>query len=698
MKKTKIQPIKKSKTIDYSNKTIENFWLEINETPSFKEKNNIKQITDIFNDIQDSVICIQTKELNHPDIVKAIFNATKKRNRIYLLTNEKDTSLKLLEGVSLIRYGINNIGSFILVNPNTKSSKGVIYSNSLNKDNFSNPDNITLDLDNKQIKSLFRFFSDNFWNKATHEIINSFESPKEVGEPPLDFLPNMEDFCDEDYVKKEILKIKSEAIVSVPHIQNTNLLDFLVLKNSSILTSLKSNDNKFLTSLATKNDIYAVANNDKRVLIAKNNNWLIPNSNETERENFFALKLNNKQIDLLKENISDTIENASFKYHVSQTRKQLDNKNILFPNNIDNVITIKSETQVNANTIELNEFISKDQFTNQEPTFTDDNISVKIAYHWEINPFYTPNNTKKAKLYSDWEKYQNEYNAFLKQIDKLINESNNINIGEHLKRWFLGKKQVISKQQDELKVLETKNLAILEIPKRKEVIKRINQLTKDVSVSLDEINIEIQKSDIKKRIEKLKLQLKNKNNELIEFIKKQEQELTEKETNKEELLTNFLEKHKIKKEELPTHKSEWQRKKNKKKEKIATDKEKLAELNNIEGFIFRRKFEDEKQKIEKQIKKTATDIKSEEQSIEKLTTTKVSNNSSLNLALGKTQKQNTNIENLFSIPDSLDYLPKTGELYEVGKQKYLEIEFWEDYKLGQEEIERFNAKLSVKNS
>ena len=160
MQKSTIKAISKSETINYGDKKINDFWLKVNDRKIIKDNNNLERINTVFKQVENSVICIQTEEINHADIIKAIYEASKHNNRIYLLTNNKDTDLKKLEGVCLIRYGIKNIGSFILINPNTNSEKGILFSAPLIESSFTNVDNFVLDIDSQQTQTLFRFFSD----------------------------------------------------------------------------------------------------------------------------------------------------------------------------------------------------------------------------------------------------------------------------------------------------------------------------------------------------------------------------------------------------------------------------------------------------------------------------------------------------------------------------------------------------------
>jgi len=703
MEKTKIQPIIKSKTIDYGDKEVNNFWLKINEQVAYSESDNLAQIISSFHNVQDSVICIQTEELAHPEMVKTIFNASKKRNRIYIITNQKDEALKQFEGICLIRFGIKNIGSFVLINPNSSSSIGIIFTASFTEPALANIENIVLKLDNDQVKTLFRFFSDNFWNKTEHEILDGFETSTQISEPPLDFLPNMNDFCDSTFVKKEVAKINSDCIISIPVLQTNDLLNFSLLKKSAILTSLKFNNQDLIKELSNnENSIYANPNVFKRIILNTNqNSWLIPKTIIEENDNLYAIKLNKNQIEKLSSEFSRKIENVEFQFHSSKKRKELVDKTILKLDELDSEISIKSQTTSNLKDIELNEFFSKEKIELQESDFIDDTISCKIEYKWNINPFYLPQNAKNAKFYEDWQKIENEFQNICNQLEKSISESENKNITEKLKRFFLGKKQSFSKYNDELNKLKTLKLSELEISKRNEKVKEFNNLIKNVSLNIIEIETEIKKSEIENEIEKLNSNLELKKTEFEEFVKTEEQTLKEKEDSKQQRTKGFLEKHEKNEEELASFKAELIQKAGKKNRKInpkdAENAQKiLDELQDIEGFNFRNKFEDEKKKLESEIKKIEQEVERKEKEKLKIGTEKDQETSNLETAFSSKDGKSKNHKSEFIIPENLLQLPKVGELREQGNQKFLAIEFWEDYEIGKQETERFNAKLCAK--
>jgi len=92
MEKTKIQAIAKSKIIDYGSNEIINFWLKLNPQPTNNVNTNKNQILDLLKQCQESVVCIQTEKIEDSSLIKEIF-ATCRRNRVYILTNDKPDKL-----------------------------------------------------------------------------------------------------------------------------------------------------------------------------------------------------------------------------------------------------------------------------------------------------------------------------------------------------------------------------------------------------------------------------------------------------------------------------------------------------------------------------------------------------------------------------------------------------------------------------
>ncbi|MCC5946796.1 MAG: hypothetical protein JJT94_17825, partial [Bernardetiaceae bacterium] len=362
----KIQSISKSKIIDYGEKQIEKFWLNRGENKDLKKEYNRSLIINSFNEIQDSVICLQTEQIDDAKLITEIFNASKRGNRIYIFTNEKPKELKELAGACLIRYGVKNIGSFILIKPNSDKSQGILFTAPFLETSFASS-NIALDLDKNQINTLFRFFSYNFWNKATHEIIDNFNNPIEAGDPPLDLLPNLQDFCNFDFAKQKISKQTENLILTVPRIETNHIVDLMKIQNSKFFTNFQNNNFDLLHSIKrNENQIFANQNSiNFRLIISENNDsWLIPKTHISNEDNIFALQLNDLQKSKLKKVVDFLFENAKYEYHFSKYRKELVNRNICLISDLNNEVTIKELDSKKAEDVNCSEFLEKTTFEN----------------------------------------------------------------------------------------------------------------------------------------------------------------------------------------------------------------------------------------------------------------------------------------------------------------------------------------------
>ena len=167
----------------------------------------------------------------------------------------------------------------------------------------------------------------------------------------------------------------------------------------------------------------------------------------------------------------------------------------------------------------------------------------------------------------------------------------------------------------------------------------------------------------------------------------------------------FLDKNKIPKQDLASFKNtlnqqSGKRNKDKNPEEYNRAKQLLVELEEINGIDFSNKFKADSQKLQNERDSVKRDIiKTEKKLIKVNSSLKVNEGSSLDYAVGnKKTTTNKNNTSKFNIQTDTESLPEIGVLYEVAKQKYLDIEFWEDYELGQKEINRFNAKLSAKSN
>lgn len=191
---TKIQPIAKQETVNYGGRDVKNFWLPRSEGSHSGHKDSIKRL---LQNVQNGFICVYSERLEDKDIIKLLFDLSE-RVRIYVLVNEYSSAMDILRGKVLIRYsGINNIGSFVLVNPNSNAAKGMFFGGQLTEGSFL-LEHTSFGIVSNEAKELFRHFCYMFWERVKTEIIEKEEV--EVKTKPFDIYYDTDKFEGKDYV------------------------------------------------------------------------------------------------------------------------------------------------------------------------------------------------------------------------------------------------------------------------------------------------------------------------------------------------------------------------------------------------------------------------------------------------------------------------------------------------------------------
>lgn len=191
---TKIQPIAKQETVNYGDHNVENFWMPRGESSHSGHRESIKQL---LQNVQSGFVCVYSEKLEDKDIIKLLFDLSEKV-RIYVLVNEYSSAMDILRGKVLIRYsGINNIGSFVLVNPNSNATKGMFFGGQLTEGSLL-LEHPSFSIVSNEAKELFRHFCFMFWECAKKEILEKEEV--DVKEKPLDIYYDTDKSRGKDYV------------------------------------------------------------------------------------------------------------------------------------------------------------------------------------------------------------------------------------------------------------------------------------------------------------------------------------------------------------------------------------------------------------------------------------------------------------------------------------------------------------------
>lgn len=196
----KILPISRNKVVDYSNELLTNFW-QVKDSQSHTSDQNFKQqIIELLRSVTEGFICIQSVKLSDKQIIKQIIDTARERAvKIYLLVNQYTPELDLLNGVCLIRYELQNTGSFILVNPNSNQEKGLFFTGQITEDELATSSHILKVLKDKEVTELFRHFCFHFWESAKKEMTGESKHLN-IESKPIDVFHDTTAYGDKDFV------------------------------------------------------------------------------------------------------------------------------------------------------------------------------------------------------------------------------------------------------------------------------------------------------------------------------------------------------------------------------------------------------------------------------------------------------------------------------------------------------------------
>ena len=189
----KIVPINKKETKFFGDRIVENFW-KPKKTTSCTQSGQKNVIISLLQNVQSGFVCVCSEKLEDKDLIKLLFDLSKKI-RVYILVNDYSKELDNINEKALIRYGINNIGSFVLVNPNSNVPKGICFGGQMTDESFQTT-RFSFELRNFEIKELFRHFCYHFWGTAKMEAIDK----NSINSKPIDIYYDADKYGGKDYV------------------------------------------------------------------------------------------------------------------------------------------------------------------------------------------------------------------------------------------------------------------------------------------------------------------------------------------------------------------------------------------------------------------------------------------------------------------------------------------------------------------
>lgn len=660
----KILPVQKEETVNYGKEKINDFWM-LKDGPI--TRSTPKQfITQFIKNTDSGFICIYSEKITDNELINLLFNIAEKI-KVYILVNDYSQELLPIVGKSLIRYsGVKNKGTFILKNPKSDDSEGLFFGGQLTSTSLSAA-HFLFETSKHDIKELFRHYCYQFWSNAKTEIVE--DTPQDVHSKPIDVFYDDNKFNGKDYVYGTLFKFVKETerqnIVGqkIVYLNQENISPIEIIASSF----KELGDNKIKE--------------------------LLPKTEYEEQKPGFKDDGVSEEITYSWRNIPFYLpENA--KDH--NLYKQWNDEKVKIKFNLDSFIKKIEESEQREKTISsrIKRFFlgKKNQFSNlkeqllkaREIDFANLSRNERDEKIDRVNEIYSEIvkhskeidvENKKALIDDEIENLAqelNDKNNFQIEIEKKLSEkrkNRESKICSFCKQYEIESESKIQEWQDDLR-------------KQAESIKtHLVQSEKEKKALLEK------KTFLEKELEKIKAKLDaEKNNDEKNKEEKEKVNLQDDFDKKNGQLNDSLEKIGNLSDIIEMKQQDRENIEN----KINLCKKFQEEIRNENVFI--QKDMDEENNIIKERERIENKInakKSEKDKIEK-ENTEPAERSSLDVFSKK--KQSNGISGKFGI-QNIPQLPQTGKLFSHERNTYLAIEYWEDYNLGKQEAERFNAKL-----
>lgn len=660
----KILPVQKEETVNYGKEKINDFWM-LKDGPI--TRSTPKQfITQFIKNTDSGFICIYSEKITDNELINLLFNIAEKI-RVYILVNDYSQELLPIVGKSLIRYsGVKNKGTFILKNPKSDDSEGLFFGGQLTSTSLSAA-HFLFETSKNDIKELFRHYCYQFWSNAKTEIVE--DTPQDVHSKPIDVFYDDNKFNGKDYVYGTLFKFVKETerqnIVGqkIVYLNQENISPIEIIASS--FKELGDNKIKELlpkTEYEEQKPVFKDDGVSEEITYSwRNVPFYLP---ENAKDHNLYTQWNDEKIKIKSklDSLITKIEESEQKEKTISSRIKrffLGKKN-LFSNLKEQLLKIKEVDFANLSKNEKDEKINKVNEIYREIVKQSKEIDVE---------------NKKALIDDEIENLAqelNDKNNFQIEIEKKLSEkrkNRESKICSFCKQYEIESESKIQEWQDDLR-------------KQAESIKtHLVQSEKEKKALLEK------KSFLEDKLKNIKAKLDmKKNNDEKNMEEKEKVDLQDDFDKKNGQLNDSLEKIGNLSDIIEMKQQDRENIEN----KINLCKKFQEEIRNENVFI--QKVIDEKNKIIKEKERIENSINAKKDEKEKIEKENIEPAEKSSLDVFSKKKQSSGIYGKFDI-QNIPQLPQIGKLFSYERNTYLAIEYWEDYNLGKQEAERFNAKL-----
>ncbi len=391
--------------IDNGEVVLREFWEKSQKRAEVaKPRDLTKRTIDLIKKAKD-IIIIYTPKLTHPELMVELERSYQRGVRVYSLTARlKIHSEQFSFGIMRERRDITS--TFIVIDPQRRA-KGIWFVGELTSK--SNP-SLTLELDSDQAMEACAHFSHIFWNSSGQEIF--FEKDKSIvkmvdSKPKIPAeLANSLRYEGFESLANDEIRYLSIPLPLSESFEDYNLLarDLCVEMNEHAREILPGIDFEWTKLKAAQKLPFGYANLDHR---------------GQERHLVFGWDLGFFLNAAQKGNILEAFPPGVWVFNKEKKLKNIRNEIFLEESNWNDPdgVRIKDHDLITLDDIQC-DTIEEWLDNLPEPDFPlDIKLLRKIEYLWRLIPPYRPQESKKHRLYKQWDGFDK---AFKKEIDRII--------------------------------------------------------------------------------------------------------------------------------------------------------------------------------------------------------------------------------------------------------------------------------------
>lgn len=343
-------------------------------------------------------LLIACEQLKDESLIQAIKEQAEKGIRIYLLLGEKNANkvaIDTLSGRCLIRTGVSQQGTLVLVDHTTTQAQGLLL---MSGQPLVSADQAAwgIQLEPQQIDDSFRSFCKLFWENSNEEYLQQNQQQSSVQHPDGAVVTNH---------SHQLCGTLHDCLSdTLEHLQAATHSGFSASGKSWRLL-LGTHSNEIATQ--ARAGVALTDNQIPSLLLSSDGNWLLPGRTDFAVANW-CLKLSAQQSQKLEQAYDQAFEEAAWQYQSETAMGECSDQQLLrFADQpgLERVVEEVREIELeDINTQDIDSFLNDEaeQLASGVTGWQHSQLAHFIDYDVVVHPPYCPESAKPDALYQAW--------------------------------------------------------------------------------------------------------------------------------------------------------------------------------------------------------------------------------------------------------------------------------------------------------